>query len=146
MAAITSNNYLTDWAWIRDIVGGQNLILRAETALLYLQLFNGYLNEDRINVYARERGQYANIAYYVVDRFDGIDYFLDGNVMCSSFNQAINDMLADFDTADEEALAQALSNYYHSNNESFAGLFIRPENSANFEYMRNWAIEYYNES
>lgn len=146
MITKTNNEYLTDCDWLRSIVGGQNLILRAETALLYLQLFNGYLNDDRINVYARTVGRFENISYHVVDRFDDIDYFFDGNVMCSTVNQAFNDMLVNIDATDEEALAQALSNYYHSNNQSFRGLSVRPENLANFEHMRKWAIEYYYDS
>jgi hypothetical protein len=54
-------------------------------------------------------------------------------------------MLHDFDNADRQALIQALSNYYYANNNSFNGLYIKPENTGHFESIKDWAIEYYNE-
>lgn len=147
---LTNNNTpcITDWEWIQQNVGGQDVILREESALLYLQLFNGYLGEDNINVYSRQAGECDHVNYRVVndDEFDRIMYFMDNNVMCSTLSQAVNDMLRNFDSADIEALAQALSNYYYSHNESFDGITILPENMANFNNIHDWAVEYYNES
>ena len=139
---------ITDWEWIQQNVGGQSLILREESALLYLQLFNGYLGGSNINVYSRQPGERDNINYHVVsdNDFNGIMYFVDNNVMCSTLSQAVNDMLRNFDSADVEALAQALSNYYYSHNESFDGITILPENMANFNDIHDWVIGYYNES
>jgi len=145
MITKTKEEYITDYQWLKDSIGGQNLILREESSLLYLQLFNGYLYENKIAVYAQQHGEHKNMEYHIVERFDDIDYFIKDNVMCSTFNQAVNDMLSNFEITDTEALAQALANYYHLNNTSFAGLSIKPENMANFEYMVDWAMEYYND-
>jgi len=130
---------------MRDAVNGEDVILRAVSALDYLRLFVGYLNESEIDVYAKSEGQYENVHYHLVDSFDDIDFISDAGVLCSTFDQAVNDMLSDFDNADEKALANALSNYYFANNESFDGLFIKPENMERFEYMKEWAMEYFNE-
>ena len=81
----------------------------------------------------------------MVDNFDNIDYVRDGDVLCSTINQAINDMLSD-ENSDEVVLAEALSDHYHLNGKSFAGLDIKPENTPRFEKMKDWAMEYYDES
>ena len=145
MQTIPSNSYISNRDWIREAIVGQDVILRGLSALDYLRLFVGYLEESKIEVFSKSLGPYENIHYHVVDSFDGIDYLQDGGILCSTFSQAVNDMLGDFDNADEKALANALSNYYFLHNESFEGLFIKPENQKHFEYIKEWAMEYYDE-
>ena len=145
MTTQTSNEFLTLRAWHRSIVGGKDMILRRTSALEHLQFFNGYMHERHIDVYSRQRGEFSNINYYVVDTFDGIDFVRLGNVLCTSANQTFNDMLADYDNIDELALVEGLSGYYFSNGESFNGLIIKPENIERFNSIKNWAIEYYDE-
>jgi hypothetical protein len=66
-----------------------------------------------------------------------------GNVICTSVNQTINDMLDDFDNIDEQSLAEALCNYYYDYGGSFDGLEIAPRNMNRFESIRDWAVEYH---
>ncbi|MCL2020304.1 MAG: hypothetical protein FWG70_11215 [Oscillospiraceae bacterium] len=141
----TSGDYISNRAWFRDVLGGKDLVLCHTSALEHLQLFVGYMNEKSIDVYAKKQGEYDNINYRVVNSFDGLDIVNIGNVLCTTFNQTINDILSDFDNADEQALAESLSRYYHANGKSFSGLAISPENMKHFEYMKDWAIDYYNE-
>ena len=145
MITQTSNEFLTVRAWHRAVVGDSDMILRCTSALEHLQLFNGYMHEKYIDVYSKQRGEYENINYHVVDSFDGIDYVLIGNVLCTSVDQTINDMLAD-DSRDELALVEGLSGYYFSNGESFDGLNINFQNMNRFNAIKDWAIEYYNEA
>ena len=145
MSSKTSDNYASNRAWLRDVVGGEDVILRCVSALEYLQLFVGYMRENNIDVYAKTKGVYDNVNYHIINNFDRIDYIRYGNVLCSSFNQAVNDMFDDFDNTDRQALVEALSRYYYKNNNSFEGLYIKPENIEHFESVKEWAIEYYNE-
>ena len=145
MVALTSNDFLTVRAWHRAVVGGNEIILRRTSALEHLQLFNGYLHEKRIDVYAKRRGEYENINYCIVDTFEGLDYVAFGNVLCTSVSQTFNDMLSDYDNVDELALVEGLSGYYFSNGESFDGLHIKPENADKFNALKDWAAEYYDE-
>jgi hypothetical protein len=145
MVSKASNDYISHRAWLGSVLSGEDVVLRRVSALEYLQLFVGYAREENIDVYAKMKGVYDNINYYVVDSFDGIDYIRHGNVLCSSVNQAINDIFDDFGNADEQALAEALSRYYYKNSESFKGLYIKPKNIERFESVKKWAIEYYNE-
>ena len=145
MTSATSDEFLTIRDWHRAVVGGKDLILRHTSALEHLELFNGYMREKKIDVYARQPGPFDNINYHIVDSFDGIDSVLFGNVLCTSINQTLNDMLDDFDNIDEQSLVEGLSGYYYSHGQSFDGLFIKPENMERFNSIKDWAIEYYDE-
>ena len=145
MVSSVRNEFLTTRSWHRAIVGGKNMILRCTSALEYLELFGGYMREKQIDVYARQHGGYENINYYITDTFDNIDYINFGDVLCTSINQTFNDMLHDFDNIDEQSLIEGLSKYYYTNNNSFEGLNIKPENMERFNSIKDWAIEYYNE-
>ena len=142
MMTKTSGDYLTNRDWLSDIVNGDDFILCCGSALEFLQMFVGYVNEKEIDVYATAKGEYDNINYRIVESFDNIDYFKTGNTLCTTFTQTINDMLADFDHTDEFALTEALCNYYYEHGETFDGLFIKPENQAIFDTLKTLAIEY----
>ena len=145
MVSLTSNEFLTVRDWHRAVIGGTDMILRRTSALEHLQLFSGYMKEKMIDVYAKQLGEYENINYHVVDTFDGIDIVRLGNVLCTSVNQTVNDMLDDFDSIDEQSLLEGLSRYYYTNSKSFDGLYIKPENIELFNSIKDWAIEYYDD-
>lgn len=142
MQTNTSVNYISNRAWFRDVLRGEDVILRGVSALEYLQLFVGYVGESKINVYAKSKGIYDNVEYNIIDTFDNIDYFQHTNILCSSANQAINDLLMDYENTDEQALTEALSNYYHTHDMSFEGLNIK-YNKEKFEELKNWAVNFY---
>ena len=145
MITATSNEYLTIRDWHEDVIGGMDMILRRTSALEHLQLFGGYVREKTIDVYARQPEPFENINYHIVETFDDIDTVSFGNVLCTSVNQTLNDMLADYDNIDEQSLIEGLSRYYYSNGKSFSGLSIKPENMERFNSIKDWAIEYYDE-
>jgi uncharacterized protein (DUF2126 family) len=145
MVAVNSDRFLTSRAWHRAVVGGKDMILRHTSALEHLGLFGGYIRDDRIEVYAIQRGEYENIDYTVVASFDEIDYTRFGNVLCTSVSQTINDMLDDFDNIDEQSLIEGLSRFYYTNGESFEGLYIAPENAELFNSVKDWAVDYYSQ-
>ena len=141
-----SGDYITNRAWFKDVIGPNkdDVILCHTSALECLQLFNGYLNEKSIDVYAQKKGIYENINYRVITDFEEIDTVNVGGLLCTSINQTINDMLRDFDNTDEQALVEALSEYYYAQKKNFNGLAIDPENIQIFDNIKNWAIEYHN--
>ena len=145
MASLTNSRFITNWAWFQAVVGGRDLILRRTSALEFLELFGGYIHEKNIDVYAKRRGEYDNVNYCIVDTFDGIDYFRQDDVLCTSVSYTINEMLDDFDTIDEQSLIEGLSRYYYTHGESFDGLEIKPKNMDRFNSIKDWAIEYYDE-
>lgn len=142
MQTKASDEYISNRAWFRDVLHGEEIILYGVSALEYLQLFVGYVSENQIDVYARSRGKYENMNYHVVSDFEGIDFFRHGNILCSSASQAINDLLMDYENADEQALVEALSKYYYTHNMSFDGLDIR-FNYEKFQELKDWAVKFY---
>ena len=143
MVTKTSGNYRTNRAWLRDVLAGEDVVLCQASALIYLQFFVGHANGKEIDVYAKKKGQYANVNYRILDDFSELDVVSVGGLACTSFSQTINDMLEDFHNTDEQALLEALGSYYHSNNNSFKGLEIKPKNMDCFNSIENDAIDYY---
>jgi len=78
-------------------------------------------------VYSENIIHNPNINYHVISNFDNIDYIVDGNILCSTPNQAFNDMLSDN------------SNLYNQ------ALIIDKENLELFNEIKDWAVEYYDE-
>lgn len=142
MRTKSSDGYISNRAWLRVAVGGQPLILRGISALEYLELLDGYFGEKEIFVYSTSRGKFENIRYLIVESFEQIEYVAIDNVLCSTLNQAINDLLSD-NFSDNHALCKALGNYYSRNN-SFDGLRINSENVERFNFLKDSAINFYN--
>lgn len=136
------DEYISNRAWFRAVIGGTNMILRNTSALEFLELFDGYMGECVIDVYAENVGVYENINYSIINSLDDIDYTMQGNVLCSTFNQVVNDMLSD-NNSDEQALSEALCNYYFAHNMTFEGLIVKPENRERFDILAEYAINYY---
>jgi len=142
MTTKTRGCYLSNKEWLTSSIH-ENVILCGVSALEYMDMFTGFLDETLIDVFATQKGNYDNINYIIVDTFDGVDYFVDGNIKCATFEYTINEMLNDLRNADYMALAEALSNYYTMHNDSFEGLNINPENIDNFNSVKEDAIHYY---
>jgi len=142
METIDSAAFFSNREWFRSALKGQNVILCYTSALECHELFLGYLCEKKIDVYALEKGEYTNINYYVVDSFDGIETVRFEGLVCTSINQTINDILAEFDNIDEQSFIEALWYYYVTHNKSFNGLNISSQNMEQFNAIKDWAIEY----
>ncbi|MDR1321122.1 MAG: hypothetical protein LBK56_06810 [Gracilibacteraceae bacterium] len=133
MISSTRGDYHGNRSWLQAVVGDRDWVLCHTSALEYLELFVGYMDEKLIEVYAKEPGEYENIKYRTIDSFDSLDVVNFGKVRCTSVNQTVNDMLNDFDDIDEQSLVEALATYYYLHNDSFDGLLIAPKNQAVFD-------------
>lgn len=145
MISKSINDFISNRAWLRDVVGETGQILCKVSALEYLEMFVGYFGETEIEVYSKSKGVYENINYTILDTYDNIDYFQDGNILCCTFEQAINDIMADWENADRQAAAEGIAEYYHSHNKSYNGLNIWPQNIEIFNEIKEWGIDYYKE-
>lgn len=122
MAIVTKHDFY------REKISGTPYVLCKESAAEFLDLSNGNFG--------------TSICYYEND--EGVEYFEDMGMKCTTVNQTINDLLAD-EKCDEQILLESLSNYYFEHKESFSGLVILPTNIIRFEKLKQWAIEYYND-
>ena len=123
-------------------VRGRDVVLRGVSALEYMGLFVGYVNAGAVEVYAKDDLVDDIFDSRVVVDFNQIDYFQDGNVKCSTLSQVVNDMLGEFETMDDVALAESLA-YYYEKQGSLESLNIAPQYHSHFEEMKDWAREYY---
>lgn len=128
---------------ISDTIGGENVIVCGVSALECLNLFSGYFESDTIDVYSLSEGTNKAISYHVVDSFAEIETTSCGSLMCTSANQTFNDLLSDYEDADEIALLEALSNYYHLHGQTFEGLEISSDNISIFNSIKQSAVEYH---
>lgn len=138
-----SDDYLSNRAWLQDIVGDKKLILRDVSALEYMQMFVGYFREKDVYVYAKKNGTIENVHYHVLSDLSHIETETLNGVTYTSFNQTINDMLHNYENVDMQALYEALGNYYQYHDESFDGLIIKPENEEYFLAVKEDAINYF---
>jgi hypothetical protein len=130
-------------SWLMEVAKGQDWVFCHTSALECLDLFIGYLNEDQVDVYAKEKGEFENVNYYIVDTFDHLEIETFRNIRYTSAIQTFNDMLADYDNIDSQSFIEALSEYYYNHNESFSGLLIEEKNLGVFDSVKDWAIEYH---
>lgn len=136
------DNFTSNQERIGNIVTGEDVILRGAAAVEYMNYFVGHVyGNEKIDVYSLREGENENVSYHIIDSFTGLDYFQDGDVLCSTISQAINDILADYETADMQTLLEALNNYYYEHKKSYEGLIIAPENIELFNKIKPWAIE-----
>lgn len=126
---------------LRNAINNHDVVLRGVSALEYMELFVGYINEQQTEVYSTHN-LCVNYNNSLVKNFDHIDYFVEGLVRCSTFNQVVNDMLDEYDTMDASALAEALSEY-HEINGSFDNITVEPRNLIRFQEMQDWALEFH---
>jgi len=143
MLVSARSNYTSNREWFNSVLRGKDVVLCHTSALECLGHFPGYVNENKIDVYATERESYENINWYLVDGFDGIEIVNIAGLRCTSLNQTVNDMLRDYDIIDEQSLVQALADYYYENSESFDGLYIAPQYISRFNDIKDWAVEFY---
>lgn len=137
------DEYISNRAWFRDILSNQPLILRGQSALEFLEYFDGFIGEENIYVYSIDNSIFENIHCSIVNSFDNVEYIKSENVLCSTFNQAINDILYD-SNSDDQIICEALSNYYYENNETFSNLKIKPENINRYLSLKDSALRFYN--
>ena len=128
---------------ISDTINGENVIVCGVSALECLNLFSGYFESDTIDVYSLTKGTNSALNYHIVNSFAEIETVSCGTFICTSANQTLNDLLSDYENADEIALLEALSNYYHLHGQTFEDLDIISENISIFNNIKQSAIEYH---
>jgi len=142
-----ANVYIADFsnhARLSRQVAGKDVILRGVSALEYMGLFVGYVKTGAVEIYTKDDMSDEHFDSRVVNDFNQIEHFNDGNVKCSTLNQVVNDMLSEFDTMDDVALAESLA-YHYEKQGCFESLNILPQYHSHFEEMKDWAMEYHYE-
>ena len=61
MVTAMRGDFYGNRSWLQAVAGGRDWVLCHTSALECLELFVGYLNEKRVDVYAKQPGEYENI-------------------------------------------------------------------------------------
>lgn len=114
--------------YFRNMIQNTDYVLCSVSASEYLGLYSGTLEQE----------------IYVFTKTDCIKYHIDftenHNLLYTTVNQTINDLLAD-DTMDEQVILESLANLFYKNN--YADLSIAPENQQVFQHFKAHAEKYY---
>ena len=65
-------------------------------------------------------------------------------LLYTDLSRTISDAFANEEILDMQGITEAVSKYYFSNGESFAGLSVAPEYQDRFERLAEDAVNYYN--
>ncbi len=138
-------DYISSISWliaIRDYIG-EDFIYALDQALMCQGNFGGRNNEYTVWIYGDPS----------LDRFNGIAVLgkkvspycvIENNgLKFTNLNRTLSDALANESILDMQGITEALSHYYFSNDESFAGLSVSPEYQDAFERLMKDAASYY---
>lgn len=136
-------------AYLRNILKGIPCILAYGTASEYLGLFEGYLDNDELEVFVEEinqdlidleKDENLKIIQYVID-FNSIEYFNLRGLLVTTENQTIVHLIEQDE--DVQNIQITLSSYYYLHNQSFKDLIIPKHILDKFNMYCKWALEYY---
>ena len=124
--------------WFRGI----DCILAYETAADFGNFtYSPIAGSPSYTVYSKIDVGISNVECILVDTFDGIDYFEEYGVRCTTLQQTIIDLLRN--DRDDEVIQQCIASYYFSHNETFAGLELPDDVVPLFEDYREDSIHYF---
>ena len=139
------SDYVGSLSWlkaVRDRIGG-NVVFALDEALMCEGRFGGRSNEYIVWAYGDDRISNFNgvvllgnkVSAYCIKEKDGLRF--------TDFSRTLSDAFANEAILDMQGITEAVSKYYYSNNESFAGLSVAPEYQERFERLASEAVEYY---
>lgn len=127
---------------VRDCIG-QSVVFALDEALMCQGRFGGHSDEFVVWVYGDDS----------VTRFNGVvvlgNYISPHSVksrnglLYTDFSRTVSDAFANESILDMQGITEAISRYYYSNGDSFAGISVAPEYQERFERLASEAIEYY---
>lgn len=124
--------------WFKDF----DCILALETAADFGHFVSPPCNgRPEYSVYTKTDLDIKGIECILVDTFDGIDFFEECGVRCTTLQQTIIDLLRN--DRDDEVIQQCIASYYFSHNETFDGLELPDDVVPMFEDYREDSIHYF---
>lgn len=141
------SDYVGGLAWLRAVQAqlGKPVVFALDDALMCQGSFGGRSDEFVVWVYGDDS----------LSRYNGLAVL--GNRVCpcnvqeknglrfTDFNRTLADALANESILDMQGITEALSRYYYSSGNSFAGLTPVPEYQNAFDRLAEAAINYYND-
>ena len=132
-------------SWLRAVQDfiGEPVVFALDEALMCQGNFGGHDDEYLIWVYGSDELTRFNGIVVLGNQISEFDVEKRNGIQYTNFNRTLADAFANESILDMQGITEALSHYYTSNKDSFAGIFVMPEYQEQFEKLANWAIDYY---
>ncbi len=140
------SEYIGAMSWLKAVQKaiGEDIVFALDDALMCQGSFGGRNDEFIVWVYGNDTvSRYNgivilgnNISPYSVTEKNGLKF--------TDLNRTLSDSFANEAILDMQGITEAVSRYYYSHGESFAGLSVAPEYQDRFEKLADDAVNYYN--
>ncbi|MCL1948866.1 MAG: hypothetical protein FWF59_03955 [Turicibacter sp.] len=126
---------------------GKDVLLRGISALKYMELFvedhfTFDAGKESIEVYATTELDHENYQAIRVRDFSEMDVNDDGEVLCCSMSQVVNDLLEEGNPENLEILVEALANYMEEMGH-LDDIQVKNGHSIKFKEIKRRAVEFY---
>lgn len=138
-------DYVGAISWLKDVREclGESFVFALDEALMCQGKFGGRSDETIVWGYGDDSVTAYNGVVLLGNRVSAYDVAEKSGLRFTDFNRTITDALANEAILDMQGTTEALSKYYFSNGESFAGIFVSPEYRGRFSELAEDAISYY---
>ena len=139
--------YVGALSWLKAVRErlGENVVFALDEALMCQGRFGGRSDEFIIWVYGDDAVSRFNGVVVLGNRVSPYSVAEKNGLRFTDFNRTLSDALANESILDMQGITEAVSKYYYTNNESFAGISVAPEYQERFERLADEAIDYYND-
>ena len=140
-------DYVGALSWLNAVRErlGENVVFALDEALMCQGRFGGRSDEFIIWVYGDDAVSRFNGVVVLGNRVSPYSVAEKNGLRFTDFNRTLSDALANESILDMQGITEAVSKYYYTNNESFAGISVAPEYQERFERLADEAIDYYND-
>lgn len=140
-------DYVGALSWLKAVRErlGENVVFALDEALMCQGRFGGRSDEFIIWVYGDDAVSRFNGVVVLGNRVSPYSVMEKNGLRFTDFNRTLSDALANESVLDMQGITEAVSKYYYTNNESFAGISVAPEYQERFERLADEAIDYYND-
>ena len=139
-------DYIGAAAWlraVRDCIGG-NVVFALDEALMCQGNFGGRSDEYLVWLYGDDSASRFNGVVVLGNHVSKYCVMEKSGLLYTDLSRTISDAFANEEILDMQGITEAVSKYYFSNGESFAGLSVAPEYQDRFERLAEDAVNYYN--
>lgn len=140
-------DYVGALSWLKAVRErlGENVVFALDEALMCQGRFGGRSDEFIIWVYGDDAVSRFNGVVVLGNRVSPYSVAEKNGLRFTDFNRTLSDALANESILDMQGITEAVSKYYYTNNESFAGISVAPKYQERFERLADEAIDYYND-
>ncbi len=138
-------NYVGARAWLRAVCNclDSSFVFALDSALMCQGSFGGRSEEYIVWGYGDQASANYNGVVLLGNQIDPADVAERDGLRFTNFSRTLADSLAHESILDMQGITEALSRYYFTHGESFAGMTVAPEHRERFEKLAEDATRYY---